>query len=91
MPKETFVVLARRGRAAPVRKGQHVKVINTHGTQVVATWAFCSDDIAEFMSLEHSRTWALKLVLGVGDSYVTNRRRPILTVVEDTSPGIHDT
>ncbi len=75
----------------PVRKGQHVKVINTHGTQVVDTWAFRSDDIFEFMSMEHSRTWALKLVLGVGDSYVTNRRRPILTVVEDTSPGIHDT
>jgi uncharacterized protein YcgI (DUF1989 family) len=27
----------------------------------------------------------------VGDSLVTNQRRPILTLVEDTSPGIHDT
>ena len=27
----------------------------------------------------------------VGDSLVTNRRRPILTLVEDTSGGIHDT
>ncbi|MDE2571399.1 MAG: urea carboxylase-associated family protein, partial [bacterium] len=27
----------------------------------------------------------------VGDSLVTNYRRPILAVVEDTTPGIHDT
>ena len=27
----------------------------------------------------------------MGDILVTNRRRPILTLVEDTSPGIHDT
>ena len=27
----------------------------------------------------------------VGDSLVTNQRRPILTLVEDTSPGVHDT
>ena len=26
-----------------------------------------------------------------GDALVTNRRRPILTLVEDTSPGVHDT
>ena len=91
MPSASFVVPARRGHAATVKQGQHVSVINTHGTQVVDTWAFRQDDITEFMSMEHSRTWALKLILGVGDSYVTNRRRPILTVVEDTSPGIHDT
>ena len=27
----------------------------------------------------------------VGDVLVTNKRRPILTLVEDTSPGVHDT
>ena len=31
---------ARRGKAALVKQGQHVKVINTHGQQVVDTWAF---------------------------------------------------
>ena len=91
MPTESFIVPARRGRAVSVKQGQHVKVINTHGTQVVDTWAFCADDITEFMSMEHSRASALKLILDVGDSYVTNHRRPILTAVEDTSPGIHDT
>jgi uncharacterized protein len=29
--------------------------------------------------------------LSLGDSYVSQRRRPMLTVLEDTSPGVHDT
>ena len=33
----------------------------------------------------------MKLRAETGDSYYSNRRRPILTVIEDTSPGIHDT
>jgi uncharacterized protein YcgI (DUF1989 family) len=41
--------------------------------------------------MEHTRSRNSKIVLGVGDSYVSDRRRPMLTVVEDTSPGIHDT
>jgi uncharacterized protein YcgI (DUF1989 family) len=58
---------------------------------VVDTWAFNSADISEFMSMEHSRTALARILPKVGDSMVTNRRRPILTLVEDTSPGIHDT
>ena len=42
------------------------------------------------MSMEASRAWFLKLAAAVGDSFVTNRRRPILTLVEDTSGGAHD-
>ena len=33
----------------------------------------------------------MKLAAAVGDSFVTNRRRKILTLVEDTSGGRHDT
>ena len=82
---------ARGGRAAFVRSGQHVKVINTHGQQVVDTWAFNQADLREFMSMEHSRTALDRIMADVGDSMVTNHRRPILTVGEDTSGGIHDT
>ena len=82
---------ARKGKAALVKQGQRVKVINTHGQQVVDTWAFAHPDISEFMSMEHSRTSLGRIMAKVGDSMVTNHRRPILTVVEDTTPGIHDT
>ena len=82
---------ARRGKAAAVTAGQLVRIVNTHGTQVVDTWAFSSADVTEWMAMEASRAWFLKLAAGVGDSFVTNRRRPILTLVEDTSKCAHDT
>ena len=82
---------ARRGVAVRVTAGSAIEVINTHGSQVVDTWAFNAKDMAEFMSMEHSRAQVRKLCLDVGDSFVTNKRRPILTVVADTSPGRHDT
>ena len=71
-------------------------MINTHGQQVVDTWAFRRDELTEFMSMEHSRTFLSRIMARVGDSMVTNHRRPILTLVEDTTvegdlAGIHDT
>src|SRR3989441_10496256 len=86
-----LTIPARRGAAARVTAGQRVKVINTHGTQVVDTWAFNARDVTEWMSMEASRAWFMKLRAAVGDTFLTNQRRPILTLVEDTSGGAHDT
>lgn len=82
---------ARRGKAARLTKGQTLRLINTHGTQVVDTWAFNADDLAEFMSMEHCHTAWRRTMPKTGEAFVTNKRRPILTLVEDSSPGIHDT
>ena len=82
---------ARKGKAALLRKGQRVRVINTYGSQVVDTWAFNVADLCEFMSMEHSRAHLLRVIPKVGDALLTNRRRPILILAEDSSPGIHDT
>jgi uncharacterized protein YcgI (DUF1989 family) len=82
---------ARKGKAVRVRKGQRIKIINTKGQQVVDTWAFNANDLHEFMSMEHSRVAIGRIIPLIGDVLVTNRRRPILTLVEDTSGGIHDT
>jgi uncharacterized protein YcgI (DUF1989 family) len=82
---------ARKGAAAFVKRGQRVKLINTHGQQVVDTWAFSRSDPREFMSMEHSRVQMGTIFPRQGSTLVTNRRNPILTIVEDTSGGIHDT
>jgi uncharacterized protein len=86
-----ITIPARSGKAAFVAAGQTIKVINTHGEQVVDTWAFNRHDINEFMSMEHSRATHHHLTPRIGDALLTNHRRPILTVIEDTSGGIHDT
>ena len=82
---------ARKGKAAFVARGQSVTVFNTHGEQVVDSWAFNREDIGEFMSNEHTRAHTLHLSPRPGDILRTNRRRPILTLIEDTSGGVHDT
>jgi uncharacterized protein len=82
---------ARSGKSTRLQRGETVKIINTTGQQVVDTWAFNASDLREFMSMEHSRVALGHIMPAVGDTLVTNRRRPILTVLEDTSGGIHDT
>jgi uncharacterized protein YcgI (DUF1989 family) len=87
---ELRTIPARRGKAVLVKSGQSIKIINTHGSQVVDTWAFVADKLTEFMSLEHTRATMLRLRPQVGDVFRTNKRRPILTLIEDTCNGIHD-
>src|SRR5258708_38833273 len=91
MTDSLIEIPARRGKAAFVSAGQIVTVINTHGEQVVDTWAFNGADLREFMSNEHTRAHSLHLVPRPSDVLRTNRRRPILTLTEDTSGGIHHT
>lgn len=81
----------RGSAAAQVERGQAVRIVNTHGKQVVDTWAFAANSSDEFMSMEHSRAAFRRANPIVGDCFVTNRRRDILTVTGDTSPGVHDT
>ncbi len=88
---QLITVPARRGKAARLNKGQTIKVINTHGQQVVDTWAFNADNLSEFMSMEHLRVFLERIFPRAGDPLVTNRRRAILHFAEGTSPGIHDT
>ena len=79
------------GVAARLKKGQTLKVINTHGQQVVDFWAFSAKDVREFMSMEHTRPNIRRLVPTPGDPLVSNHRRTMLKVVKDTTPGVHDT
>jgi uncharacterized protein YcgI (DUF1989 family) len=82
---------ARRGKACRLGQGQAIKVINTHGHQVVDFWAFSAEDLHEFLSMEHLRPTIGTIFPKKGHALFTNRRRPILHFEEDTSPGIHDT
>jgi uncharacterized protein len=87
-----YVVLpARQGCAYSVSAGNEFKIIQIHGPQVVDAWAFSKIDASEYMSMEHSRSCLEKLTAGVGESMYSNRRRPIVTVIADNSPGTHDT
>jgi hypothetical protein len=87
---ELHDVQPERGKAVFLAKGQHLKIINTHGTQVVDFWAFSADDPGDIMSMHHTKSCLKKMLPAEGEAFVTYKRRPILTFVEDHSPGVHD-
>ncbi|HEY5646206.1 MAG TPA: urea carboxylase-associated family protein [Pseudomonadales bacterium] len=88
---ELVKIPAGHGKAARLRTGQKLKLINTHGTQVVDFWAFNAYDLREYMCVASSRVWNKRLWPKAGDVMVTTQRRPIVCMTEDTTPGIHDT
>ncbi len=83
-------IAAGTGRAFEVPEGNLVEIIAPEGPQVADTWAFALPDLDEFLSTEHTRSCLDRLTPCVGEAFYSNRRRPILTVVQDSSPGCHD-
>lgn len=88
---KTYTVPARQGVAVLLYEGEHLKIINTHGTQVCDLWFFNAHDLSEFFSIEHHRGATKQVNPKVGDYLLTNRRKPMVKFITDTSPGIHDT
>ncbi len=84
------IVPAGEGRAFRLRSGQRLGIGSVEGGQVVDTWAIARDG-DEWLSMEHTRGLLSRLAPRRGDMLFSNRRRPVLHMVEDTSPGVHDT
>ncbi len=82
---------AGHGRAFRLTAGQRPRVATIEGAQVVDMWALALPDLDEWLSMEHPRGRLLALFPRAGDDLFSNQRRPILRLVEDTSPGVHDT
>ena len=85
-----FTIQGGSSRGIELEAGESFQIVNIEGSQVVDLWAFVQPGTQEFLSTEHTRSCLQKLIPEVGDNLYSNRRRPILTITEDTSPGIHD-
>lgn len=83
-------VPAREARAVRVSAGTRFRVVDLQGGQVVDLFAFNARDVSEYASAEHTRVEIGRLFPRPGEAFSTNRRRPILRLEEDTSPGVHD-
>jgi uncharacterized protein YcgI (DUF1989 family) len=73
-----------------VDAGGRFRIVDPEGGQVADTWAFVAGDPGEFHSAQHTRAYNSQVFPQPGEQFVTNTRRPILLLEEDTSPGIHD-
>ena len=88
--RERILVPAREGRAVPVPAGGQFRVVDVEGQQVGDLFAFSARDVGEYASAEHTRVGIARLFPRVGEAFLTNRRRPILTLLAEDSPGVND-
>ena len=86
----SYLVEARHGKGFTVNSGDRIRVVDLEGQQPVDFWAFNREDVLEFLSCQHTKPSIEKLIPQVGDSAYTNKRRPIVRVVADSSGGQHD-
>jgi uncharacterized protein YcgI (DUF1989 family) len=90
-PISTIEVPGYSGRAVSVDAGARIRVTDVEGAQIGDLFALVRDDPTEFLCTARTRALALRLFPQIGQQFVTNRYRPILTFVADRSPGAHDT
>src|SRR5262245_52353753 len=53
-------------------------------------FAFADPDLNEMLSTEHTRSCVQRLTPLPGEAFYSNRRRPMLGLKADSSPGAHD-
>lgn len=87
---QSMTVTAREGLAFRVPKGSFAKIVDVEGGQVADVFAFVDGDPSEHHSAQHTRAITDRLFPRVGESFYSNRRRPLMTLEADDSPGVHD-
>ena len=85
-----YRIPARQGCAVRLREGEVIEITNPGGNQVCDFFAITENSQSEFLSMEHCRTSLGRGYVKKGDKLVTNRRRSLIEIIEDTSKGIHD-
>jgi uncharacterized protein len=87
---ESIHVPPTEGRAVRVSAGTAFRIVDVEGKQVADLFAFNADDVSEYHSAMHTRAAVSRLFPEPGEAFTTNRRRPIMTLVRDDTPAVHD-
>lgn len=88
--ERSIIVAAGQGRAVRLAAGEAVRIALPEGPQVADLFAFAAADLGESLSTEHTRSCIERLTPRPGEFFYSSRRRPMLRLVEDSSPGFHD-
>lgn len=92
MPEVRRTVIApQSGESFSVRRGDMIRIIDPQGQQVADLWAFVIDaPTLDWLSTSQTRDITEKMFPKAGDRFYSTRGEPLLTLVEDASPGPHD-
>jgi len=89
--RRDVVAAAQSGVAVRVGRGELVRVIDVEGHQVGDLWAVDAADPGRWLSVSHTRDRCERLFPDVGGQFCDQRGEPVLELVADSSPGLHDT
>jgi uncharacterized protein YcgI (DUF1989 family) len=78
------------GRSAVIQSGAGFSIVDVAGHQVGDMWAIDAADHDRWLSVSHTRDRCERLFPQVGEEFRDQRGDPILTLISDSSPGIHD-
>jgi uncharacterized protein YcgI (DUF1989 family) len=78
------------GKGFLVKAGSEVTVAQIEGGQCCDLFVFDASSTEEYLSVGHTWVASLRMFPSIGQAFVTNRRRTILTLLEDTTNGHHD-
>ncbi|MBY0120489.1 DUF1989 domain-containing protein [Bacillus sp. S/N-304-OC-R1] len=87
--REEIIIPPYEGRSAFLRKGETLIIIDLEGKQVGDFVCFNHGDPKEYVSPVHMRASLSSIRLKKGDLLFSNRRRPLMQLIEDTV-GVHD-
>lgn len=86
----SILVPGYEGRAARVPAGATLTITDLEGCQIGDLFVLAAADPAERLSPAVTRLLNFTPFPQVGASFYSNRRRPLLRLEEDASPGLHD-
>ncbi|MGE0240817.1 MAG: DUF1989 domain-containing protein [Parvibaculaceae bacterium] len=86
-----IIIAPQSGHAIRARRGDVIRIIDPKGQQVADLWAFVTDaPKLDWLSTSQTRNATERLFPRVGESFFSARAEPLLTLIEDASPGPHD-
>ncbi len=88
--RQSIVVPGYEGRAARIQAGAMLTITDLEGCQIGDLFVLAAADPAERLSPAVTRLVNFTPFPRPGERFYSDRRRPLLTLVEDASPGPHD-
>ncbi len=90
MTNTTINIPGYEGRAVLIEQENTFRVIDVEGCQMADLLFIAANNKNEVFSPAMTRLVGFKLTAKPGDVIYSNHRRPMLTFLNDTSPGLHD-
>src|ERR1700753_2020171 len=85
-----LVIPPQSGRAFRVQRGDRIRITDPKGQQVADLFAFATEGGLDWLSTSQTRDIAERLFPEVGGIFYSARAMPMLTFIENASPGPHD-